>query len=122
MKTQKFVLAAAVLGLLSTAAFATTVAAHNQTLATIKFEAPAPAKVVNPTGLSRRAEGSTVTLHMTIDAAGQAHDIKVVSRGNDAVARSVVAAVAQWQFSPGRKNGTPVPTKVELPVEIARNL
>jgi len=118
MKTQKFVLAAAVLGLLSTSAFATTVAAHDQTLAAIKFEAPVPVKVVSPADLPRRAEGSTVTLQMTIDAAGQAHDIKVVSRSDDAVSKRVVAAVAQWQFNPGRKNGTPVSTKIELPVEL----
>jgi len=119
MKIQKFALAAAVLGLLSTSAFATTVAAHNQTTAAIKLEAPAPAKVVNPSGLPRSAVGSTVTLRMTIDATGQAHDIRVVSHDRDQLARSLVAAVAQWQFNPGRKNGTPVSTKVELPVEVA---
>ena len=123
MNKTKILLAAAAVGLLSTSAFATTLAAHDQvTAAALKFEAPAPVKVVSPDRLPRRAEGSTVTLRMTIDEAGRAHDIKVVSRSEPAVSSRVVAAVSQWQFTPGRKNGTAVPVKVELPVQLVDSL
>jgi TonB family protein len=118
MNNKNILLAAAALGLLSTSAFATTQAAHDQTIAALKFEAPVPATVVRPEGLPRRAEGTTVTLRMTIDESGRAHDIKVVSRSEDAVSKRVVAAVAQWRFTPARKNGVAVPAKVMLPIEL----
>ena len=119
MKTKNLVLAAALAGgLLSASAFATTTAAHNQTISALKFEAPAPAKVVSPAGLPRSAENSTVMLTMTIDASGQAHDIKVVSRGDKELSQSLVTAVSQWTFTPARKDGAAVSSKVMLPLQL----
>lgn len=122
MKTKHIVLATALLGgLLCSTAFATTPAAHRQTVAALKIEAPVPARVVSPTGLPRRAEGSTVTLSLTIDAAGQPHDVKVVWGGDREVSRSVVSAVSQWSFTPARKNGVAVSSRVLLPLELVDN-
>lgn len=119
MKSKHIVLATALLGgLLSTTAFATTTAAHAQTTAALKFDAPAPVQVVSPVRLPRSAEGATVTLAMTIDAAGQPHDVRVVGRGHEDISRNLVAAVSQWKFSPARKNGAAVPAKVLLPLEL----
>lgn len=122
MKSKHIVLASALLGgLLSVPAFATTTAAHSQAIAALKFDAPAPAKVVSPTGLPRSHEGATVMLSLTIDAAGQPHNIRIVSRGDQELTRSLVAAVSQWQFTPGRQNGTPVATKVLLPIQLVES-
>lgn len=110
MKTKSLVLAATLLGglFVSTRALAQTAPAT--------FVAPAPAKVVSPVDLPNSLKGTTVTLQMTIDAAGQAHDIKVMSSGDRAATRNLVSAVSRWQFTPARFNGVPVSTKVTLPI------
>lgn len=119
MKTKYIVLATALLGgLLSASAFATTTAAHNQTIAALRFDAPVPARIVHPTDLPNSAKGATVMLSLTIDAAGQPHDIRIVSRGDRELTKSLVSAVSQWQFTPARKDGTAVTVKVLLPIEL----
>jgi TonB family protein len=86
--------------------------------AAVKFEAPAPTKVVKPMGLSRRLEGATVTLRFTVDESGKPRDIQVLAPHNGALTRNLVSAVSQWEFTPGRKNGKAVSTHVELPVKL----
>lgn len=120
MNLKRLLLSAALLGgVLSTSALATTADAHAVVTNSVRFEAPAIAKLVSPVGLSRRHEGTTVRLAFTIDAAGQPHDIRVVSPSNDpALTRQLVPAVAQWQFTPAKKNGVAVATKVVVPVQL----
>jgi len=124
MNSKKLLLLSAALlgGVLSTSAFATTAEAHAQVAHAAAFEAPAVAKLVSPIGLSRRFEGATVTLSLTVDASGRPSDIKVMSQGDGAFTRSVVAAVSQWQFTPAKKNGVAVATKVMIPVELVESL
>jgi protein TonB len=119
MNMKSAVIAVALVGgLLSTTALATTAAAHHQTSAVIGLELPTVAKVVSPTDLPGSARGATVTLQFTIDAEGLPHDIRIVSPGDQALAKNLIPAVSQWQFTPARKNGVPVATKVELPLEL----
>jgi TonB family protein len=119
MNPKKLILAAALLGgLLSATAFATTVDSHQKIIASTHLVAPVPAQIVHPVDLPRSYEGATVTLSLTIDATGLPHDIKVVSRGDRAVSKSLIAAVSQWKFTPGLLNGLPVTTKVTLPLQL----
>ena len=118
MNLQRLILSAALLGgVLSTSAFATTADAHAR-VTQAAFEAPAIATVVAPTGLSRRLEGATVILSMTIDANGQPGNIRVTSSEDRKNSERLVAAVSQWHFTPAKKNGVAVPSKVVLPVEL----
>lgn len=104
-------------GVLSSSAFATTASSHANVAKSVAFEAPVLEKMVSPTGLSRRHEGATVTLSMTVDDKGQPSDIRV--QGNDQnLTRSLVSAVSQWQFAPAKKNGVAVESKIVLPVEL----
>lgn len=122
MNLKKIILSAALLGgVFSASALATTSDAHQRVTKAVAFEAPAVAKMVSPTGLSRRLEGATVTLSMTVDANGQPSDIKVISRGDRALTGNLVAAVAQWQFTPAKKDGVAVPSKIVLPVELVES-
>jgi protein TonB len=123
MKSKSIVLATAILGglLLSTSAFAATTTAHDAATAGLKFVNPAPAKVVSPTNLPRTFEGATVMVSMVIDETGQPRDIKVVSTRDRQLTKHLVSAVAQWQFTPARKNGTPVATKVLMPIEVVES-
>ncbi|MBI2497249.1 MAG: TonB family protein [Opitutae bacterium] len=121
MQSKHIVLATALLGLLSTTAFAATPAAHRQATASLQLDYPAPAKVVSPTNLPRTFEGATVVVSLTIDESGQPHDVKVVSAKDRLLTKSLVSAVSQWRFTPARKNGTPVATKVLLPLELVES-
>ncbi len=85
------------------------------------FDAPAPTKVVAPTGLPRSHIGAIVTLKLTVDAAGQPHNIQVLSDRAPALTKRLVAAVSQWQFTPARQNGVPVGCTIELPLELLEN-
>ena len=119
MKTSHSLLSAVVFaGLLSVSAVATTPAAHQQAVVGLKFEKPAPTSVVSPTQVPSSYEGRTVNVTLTIDAAGQPHDVKVVSAKDPYLTKSLVAAISKWSFTPARKNGVAVPTKVLLPVEL----
>ena len=119
MKTKSLVIAAALVGgLLSTASALTLVAPNTNATGPVKFEAPVPAKIVSPINLPRSHMGATVNLKFTVDENGQAHDIRVVSDKDRAAAKSLVSAISQWKFTPARKNGVPVSSKVILPLEL----
>ena len=121
MNLKKIILSAALLGgVLSASAFATTSDAHARVTNAVAFEAPALTKMVAPTGLSRR-HSPTVTLSLNVDENGQPSNIKVISREDGAVASSLVTAVSQWQFTPAKKNGVAVPSKIVLPVELVES-
>jgi TonB family protein len=110
-------LSAIVFGGVVSSAFATTASSHANVAKAVAFEAPVVEKTVAPTGLSRRHEGTTVTLSMNVDDKGQPSNIRV--QGNDAnLTRSMVSAVSQWHFAPAKKNGVAVSSRIVLPVEL----
>lgn len=112
MNSRQLLLAAAfVVGLLSSASAATRVAPSD-------YAAPVPAMVVTPTGLPRSHIGAVVTLRLNVDAAGQPSNIQVISERNPALTRCLVEAVAQWRFSPARRNGVAVGATIELPLKL----
>lgn len=118
MKLKSIIAAAALLGVMSTSAFALTTVAAPGKAAAPSLEKPVLAKVVNPTKLPLSFLDKTVTLNFTVDAQGRAHDINVMWQADSALRRSLVAAVSQWQFTPARKNGQAVAARVTLPVQL----
>jgi TonB family protein len=120
MKARHIVLATALLAglVLSTSAFAASPAASSPASSRLKLDAPAPANIVAPIGLPRAFEGVTVTLSLTIDEMGRPHNIKVVSRGDQDLAPYLIAAISHWEFTPARRNGVAVATKVLMPIEL----
>jgi protein TonB len=112
MNSRQLLLASALLGgLLASTSAATRVAPADYT-------APVPATVVAPTGLPRSHLGAIVTLRLNVDAAGQPGNIQVLAQRDPALKQRLVAAVAQWQFSPARQNGVAVGTTIELPLQL----
>ena len=111
MKIKSIIATAALLGVMSATASALTTTA-------VSFEAPVPVKTIQPIEVPMSHHGSTVNLSMTIDAAGKPSNIRVMSAGNQAAYKRIIATVAQWEFAPARKNGVAVPAKVELPLEV----
>jgi len=58
----------------------------------------------------------TVVLSLEIDTDGLAQNIEVTRSLDGGLDQSAVAAVQQWRFKPGEKNGTPV--RVAAKIEI----
>jgi TonB family protein len=112
MNIKSLVIASALAGGLFCSASAIT------TVAPANFQAPVPASVVSPTDLPPSLKGVIVTLRLTVDAAGNPSNIKIVRGDSEALRRNLVSAVSQWKFKPALKNGVPVATQIELPLQL----
>jgi TonB family protein len=82
------------------------------------YSAPAPVKVVNPTGIARRYQGETIRLSLTVDEAGQPHNINLLTGRDPHLVRHLLPAVAKWQFAPAKKNGQAVTADIVLPIQL----
>jgi len=80
---------------------------------------PVPVAVVAP-AVQGYDIGEAVQVYFVVDASGQPTGIAIKSASDRAFAQAVADAVSQWQFTPARRNGAPVATKVMLPVRIVK--
>ena len=80
--------------------------------------APVPVAVVSPLNVSPDYAGSSVKLAFTVDAKGAPTGFTVVSSPDAMIAKVIADAVSKWRFKPAQHDGTPVATKVVLPVHI----
>jgi protein TonB len=78
---------------------------------------PAPVSVVSPDATGYDI-GTTVKVEFVVDTTGHTSDISVKSTTDRDFADAVVDAVKEWRFAPALRNGTPVATKVVLPVRV----
>ena len=74
--------------------------------------------MVEPTGLPYRFMGETINVAFTVDQTGQPSNIKVLSRIDPKVEKSVRTALTQWRFTPAQKDGAPVSARVIMPLEL----
>lgn len=66
----------------------------------------------------RRNESGTVLLRVSIGSNGTPTDINIAQRsGSRDLDRAAMSAVRKWQFRPATRNGLPVASTVEVPVE-----
>ena len=71
-----------------------------------------------PAAALRRNEGGTVLLRVIVGSDGTPTDIDVAQRsGSRELDRAALSAVRKWQFSPATRNGRPVASTVDVPVE-----
>lgn len=82
------------------------------------YSAPAPLKVVNPTGIARRYQGETIRLSLTINEAGQPQNINLLSARDPHLVRHLLPVIAKWQFTPATRNGRAVPADIVLPIQL----
>jgi TonB family protein len=78
---------------------------------------PVPLAVVSPV-VSPQYNGAVVHLEFVVDEQGKPVDLAVKSSPDDRLASTVLDAVRQWRFKPAVRDGSPVETKVALPVRI----
>ncbi len=71
-----------------------------------------------PEDVRRSNVGGTVQIQFTIDKAGhvEASSIEVVSTPLPALATAARSVVEKMEFVPGKKDGAPVRTRVQLPI------
>jgi protein TonB len=66
----------------------------------------------------RRRQQGIVLLAVQVDAAGRPEQVEVqVSSGFASLDDAAVAAVKDWEFEPGRLDGQPVASRVEVPIQ-----
>lgn len=73
-----------------------------------------PSPVVDA-ALRKKAPG-TVNILFIVDQNGRVQNPIVQSSSDSVFERSALAAVKQWKFEPGRKNGTPVRFRMRVPI------
>ncbi|MFN0063595.1 MAG: TonB family protein, partial [Myxococcaceae bacterium] len=64
--------------------------------------------------LASRREG-VVTLLVTVDAKGAVEDASVAESAGEAFDHAALDAIRQWRFSPAKRNGTPIVSRVQVP-------
>ena len=81
--------------------------------------APTPTLRVPPTypfEMRRAGVSGEAVVGFIVDASGRVRDAYAVSASRREFADEAVRAVLKWQFTPGRKNGLPVGTRMQVPL------
>jgi protein TonB len=78
---------------------------------------PVPVSVVSP-HVDGYDIGQKVQVEFVVDTTGHTQDVSIKSASDRDFAEAVVDAVKQWKFAPAQRNGSPVATKVVLPVSV----
>lgn len=80
--------------------------------------APEPVKTVapqHPPELFAAGVAGDVEIECHVGSDGKVGDVRVVSASRPEFAEAAVAAVRQWQFKPGSRDGEPVAMRVTIP-------
>ena len=72
---------------------------------------------VYPPHFKERKRRGVVNLEMVVDEVGDVVSITTLTSTDHAFTRSAMKAVVQWRFEPGKKDGKPVKTLVQLPMQ-----
>lgn len=120
MNLKEFLCAATLAGgLLSASTLAAAVVVDSASMGDVaSYAAPAPLKIVAPTGIARRFQGETIRVSLTIDENGSPRNISLLTARDPNLERNLLPAVARWTFSPAMKDGRPVAVDVVLPIEL----
>jgi TonB family protein len=72
-----------------------------------------------PAAALKKGEHGVVMLHITVDDAGHVENVavdKTATTAPESLQTAAVAAVREWTFNPGRKNGQPVGGTLQVPI------
>lgn len=70
-----------------------------------------------PGDMKRLRKSASVQLVFVIDETGTVVDWEIEESSNQRFNESALAAIKQWVFKPGIKDGEPVKTRVHIPFE-----
>jgi protein TonB len=71
---------------------------------------------VYPYEMRRAGVSGEVLVGFIVDSTGQVRDVHAVRSSRREFADEAVRAVLQWKFSPGRRSGVPVNTRMQVPL------
>ncbi len=74
-----------------------------------------------PTQLRREGISGQATVRFVVDTKGNVADARVVDATHPSFGEAAVASVSQWKFRPGKINGRPVNTRMQLPIVFTAN-
>jgi TonB family protein len=60
----------------------------------------------------------TVVLFLVVGTDGRAHDVRIIRSLGMGLDEKALAAIGQWRFEPGRKDGNPVAVQVNVEVSL----
>jgi len=80
-----------------------------------------PAKPVYPSEMRRTNTTGMVDLNFVVEADGTTSEISVASSTNREFETPAIQAVQKWRFSPGKKGGKNVRTKMHIPIQFNMN-
>lgn len=69
-----------------------------------------------PAELKKAAIAGEAVIGLLVDAQGAVREVEVVRCTQAAFGDAARAAIEQWQFSPGMKNGNAVSTRLQVPI------
>ncbi len=72
---------------------------------------------VNPPGAAEAGKSGQVSVGVIIDPAGRIQDARVISSTDPVFEAAALAAVKQWRFTPGRRNGQLISMSFIFPVD-----
>ncbi len=84
------------------------------------YEPPRLVRIVapaNPPGATEAGKSGLVSVGVIIDPAGHVQDARVISSTDPVFEAAALAAVKQWQFTPGRRNGQSISMSFIFPVD-----
>jgi len=90
---------------------------YAQAKANASETAPVPVAVVSPAAYVGNA---LVEVSFVVTPEGKPSDIAIRSSTDTELSEPVKEAIAQWKFSPARRNGEPVAQKVILPIRFVQ--
>lgn len=88
---------------------------HGQNDAPVAPEASKVVSPEHPPELFARKVSGEAQIECLVDAAGKVSEAKVLSASQPEFGEAALAAVKQWTFKPGRKDGKPAPMRVTIP-------
>ncbi len=69
-----------------------------------------------PADLRRRRVGGTMRVSITVDAAGQLQDVRVIQSVDPSLDRVVISAIRKTRWAPALKHGVPIAAKASFPL------
>jgi TonB family protein len=87
---------------------------------TVAKRPPKPVHTVapeHPADLYKQGIPGEVMVRFVVDKTGKVKDPEIISASHEAFIAPTLAALEQWQFEPGLKNGKPADFKVSIPID-----
>ncbi|MBC7369796.1 MAG: TonB family protein [Undibacterium sp.] len=74
-----------------------------------------------PTAMRRAGASGGAMIRYVVDTEGKVRDARAIEAAHPDFAAAAVESVSGWKFKPGMKNGRPVNTRMQAPINFSQN-